>query len=41
MSGIWSSLEETFEFRDCAIITRSGGVGGGWGGAEKLEGGIT
>ena len=35
MCGIWSSLEETFEFRDCAIITRSGG------GAEKLEGGIT
>ena len=36
MCGIWSSLEETFEFRDCAIITRSGG-----GGAEELEGGIT
>ena len=40
MCGIWSSLEETFEFRDCAIITRSGGGGGG-GGAEELEGGIT
>ena len=37
MCGIWSSLEETFEFRHCAIITRSGGGGG----AEKLEGGIT
>ena len=38
MCGIWSSIEETFEFRDCAIITTSGGGGGE---AEELEGGIT